>query len=211
MSDKLISELSAASTLDGTELVPGDQSGGDVKITTQAIADLGGGSAGSPIVRKFPFGFDTPNLLTGATVYTPTVGDILLDAWIEIDSAWNGTTPFGDFGPFINGNTGLFANGPDLPAPCDMTMADSEPLDTGLLSALGLGGGLDYVQNTVLSYVNAGPSHGQTGSGTRLMPLKFTAANPIKVCVSQDGTNTGADPGSSQGSAVLYLVTVTPV
>jgi hypothetical protein len=46
--------------------------------------------------------------------------------------------------------------------------------------------------------------------GSHNVPAKFTAADPIKVCVSQDGTNTGADPASTQGAGVLYLVTATP-
>lgn len=37
---KKISDATAATALDGTELVPGDQSGGDVNITTQQIAGL---------------------------------------------------------------------------------------------------------------------------------------------------------------------------
>jgi hypothetical protein len=43
MADKKISALTAAGTLDGTELVPVVQSGSTVKTTTAAIAALGGG------------------------------------------------------------------------------------------------------------------------------------------------------------------------
>lgn len=49
MADAKVSALSAAGTLSGTEVVHGVQAGGDVKITTQAIADLGGGGGGSVI------------------------------------------------------------------------------------------------------------------------------------------------------------------
>lgn len=43
MAKEKISELPAAGTLDGTEEIPGVQGGDTVKMTTQAIADLGGG------------------------------------------------------------------------------------------------------------------------------------------------------------------------
>ncbi len=43
MADKKISQLTEASTLDGTELIPVVQSGSTVKTTTQAIADLASG------------------------------------------------------------------------------------------------------------------------------------------------------------------------
>ncbi len=177
----------------------------------------GGGAAGAAIVRKFAFAYNTPGILTGAALYTPTVGDILLDAWIEIDTAWDGTTPQGDFGPFVNNSGGLLSNGPDFPGVCDMTQVDAAALDAGLLSGAtgSSGGGVrgpDFVQNTIYSLISVSLVSGnQNAPGARLMPLKWTVAHPIKVVVSQDGTNTGADPGSTQGAAVLYLVTSTPV
>lgn len=47
MANKKISELTAAATLDGTELVEVVQSGANVQTTTQEIADLGGGGGAS--------------------------------------------------------------------------------------------------------------------------------------------------------------------
>lgn len=44
MAEIKISELTSGSTLDGTEVVPIVQSGATVKVTTQDIADLGGGA-----------------------------------------------------------------------------------------------------------------------------------------------------------------------
>jgi hypothetical protein len=70
----------------------------------------GGGGAGAPVVHKFAFAYDTASLHTGATAYTPAAGDVLLDAWIEIDTAWDGTTPLGDFGAFAGGATGRRGN-----------------------------------------------------------------------------------------------------
>ncbi len=184
----------------------------------------GGGSAGASIVRAFPFAFDTPNILTGAALYTPTVGDILLDAWIEIDTAWDGTTPLGDFGQFST-QFGLYHNlGLGV---LDMTLADAPNSgSTGLLISGGSTSSLSELQavwavtNTLnvpaiplvpspqLFLVTAAdPGISQSG---RFWPSKVIVADPIKICVSQDGTNTGADPGSTVGAAVLYLVTATP-
>jgi hypothetical protein len=38
---------------------------------------------------------------------------------------------------------------------------------------------------------------------------RFTGV-PLKVVVSQDASTTGADPGATQGAAVLYLDVSTP-
>jgi hypothetical protein len=152
---------------------------------------------GAPVVRAFPFAFDSPNILTGHAVYTPTVGDILLDAWIEIDTAWNGTTPLGDFGEFVGTAQGLFAGGNGPTGLTTMSGPDTNLVGVGYLAGNN---------GESLAALSAAGS-----AGFRVAPGKFTTVDPIKVVVSQDGTNTGADPGSTQGAAVLYLVTATPV
>lgn len=158
---------------------------------------------GTPVYRAFPFTFDTSGLLTGAAIYTPTIGDILLDAWVEIDTAWNGTTPLGDFGQFYGGeHIGWYA---DWTSAVDMTDPD---LSGGQLSPAPM-----LTQGNAAPHTNhllAAVTSGGVGSN-RGLPAKFTTTDPVKVVVSQDGTNIGADPGSSQGAAVLYLVTVTPL
>jgi hypothetical protein len=181
----------------------------------QILANVGGTPAGTAVVRKFPFAYNTPGILTGAALYTPTIGDILLDAWVEIDTAWNGTTPFGDVGDFHNG-TGLFVSmGFNHPVP--MNLADS-----------GIGGGPYLIGGSandlalwdaiaqIAEYPVPAPvpssvsiASGQ-GNANRYVPGKFTTADPVKFCVSQDGSDTGANPGSTQGAAILYLVTATP-
>lgn len=180
-------------------------------------------------VRRFPFAFDTPGLLTGYEVHTPAVGDILLDAWVEIDEAWDGTTPSADVGTFTAGHTGWFntlSGGADS---VDLTQADStsgSPAFAGLLTGTTLSG-LRSAQDVLMgadddstgiyavsgAVVNAGatPLSGRTSAhyGNRLVPSKFVTADPIKVVVSQDGKNNGADPGSTQGHGFLWLVMAT--
>lgn len=171
-----------------------------------AAGGSGASGTGSPIVRAFPFSFDTASILTGHTVYVPTIGDLLLDAWIEVDTAWDGTTPSGDFGTFATpygflGN----ANGPK-----DMTVADeADAWDNpgpGLLVEGGAAtGGSGSMRDAWISTFGDSTQNIHRG-----LPAKFTAADPIKVVVSQDGTNVGDDPASTQGAAILYLVTCTP-
>lgn len=153
------------------------------------IDALKASQVGVPIVRKFPFAFNTPGILTGATIYTPTIGDVVIDAWFSIVLNWDGTNPYGDFGSFLGGGIGIF--GADN-APINMTQADdSTGYGTGWLPS---------------HHINSLPGAGSQGS-----PGTITTIDPIKVCVSQNGQPGGADPGSTQGTAVLYLVTATPV
>lgn len=168
------------------------------------VQDALAASGGSGVsVRKFPFAFNTPGLLTGAALYVPTVGDILYDGWISVTTAWDGATPKGDIGTFVGGVDagllGVLGNGQT-----DMAQADT---DVNIAVAQGLA-----VMNqpsvlsfqTIWSNLPAGPF----AFGT---PFRFTAANPIKVVVSQDGHNNGADPGSTRGAGAMYLVIATPV
>jgi hypothetical protein len=148
------------------------------------------------MVRKFPFTFDTPNLLTGAVLYTPTPGDILLNGWIEVNTAWDGTTPTADFG-YADGASAYGWLGDLAFGFCDMTQ--TEVTRHGLVTGqYPRPSGLDAHQN---------------GVHARFVPGRLTG-DPISVWVSQDGENgfgPGVDPASTQGAAVLYLVTATPV
>lgn len=164
----------------------------------------GGGSnpATIPVVRKFPFAFNTAGILTGGAVYIPTIGDVLIDAWIEIDTLWDGTTPKADFGTFVGATQGLFSwvgAAPALALDASGGGAFTEPQGTGI--AFGNISGHDHSYQLSV--------YGTT-QAAQAVPAKFTAANPIKIVVSQNGAVGGADPGSTQGAAVLYLVTATP-
>jgi hypothetical protein len=185
----------------------------------------GGGGAGSPVVRAFPFTFDTPDILTGAALYTPTVGDILLDAWIEIDTVWNGTTPTCDIGTvatFATTHSGLFDYLLDNQTGVDMTIADndvnpgvlvgSQPSSLSMLTTMAIATQMLQVNAIAPPAIQFYPSGDvDWGRGDRVVPAKFVNDDdPFIVVVSQDGTNTGADPGSTQGAGILYLVTATP-
>ncbi len=184
--------------------------------------DGGGSQPGATIVRAFPFAFNTVGLLTGATLYTPTVGDVILDMWLGITTAWDGTTPRGDvfgFGGSSGQHFGYLQNltGDTL----DMTVADTADNSgnvwfSGQLSELrhaeiltwptgNEGDGLYAVAGAAVNFVPTPIS-----SGTRQFPAKVRTAGALKFVVSQDGKDNGASPGSAAGAATLYIVTATP-
>lgn len=174
----------------------------------------GGRTAGAAIVRgPFAFAFNTAGLNNGVAFYTPTVGDILLDAWIEVDTAFNGTTPRADIGPFLGGvagaNIGLFGS---LNQPIKVGgsfTADTENI-TGLLSNVGnvvnpANAGNEPASGDNLFYAGGVPTGAQ-----RNVPGKFTSASPWLIVVSQDGSKGGTAVGGSAGAGKVYLVTATP-
>jgi hypothetical protein len=198
--------------------------------TRQAVNSGGGGSGGSATVRgPFAFAFDTPGLDTGIEFYTPTPGDILLDLWFEVVEAWDGTTPRLDTGyaPFGGGAqlTGWFSYGYGDPA--DMTKQSfMSQGDSGIGPITLLNGATDMLGASMVGqafdmlYVPAIPAGGHAeqrlvrkpmGIAIPSLPARFLDATPLSLCVSQTGATDGGSPGSTQGSALLYLLTATPV
>lgn len=167
-----------------------------------ALAALGGiGTAalvGLPTVRAFGFAFNSPNILTGHTLYVPTIGDIILACWVRIVTAWDGTTPRLDVGTGVGVTTGMFNN-----------TAGGAPVANLADNELIVGTGIASQNNgaTASSTITSAQLEVQP----RGIPAIVTAANPLKVWVSQNGQNNGADPASTQGAGVVYVVTATPV
>lgn len=178
-----------------------------------------GGPSGG-VLRHFPFTYQSPNIATGFAVYTPTVGDELLDAWIEVDTAWNGTTPQADIGFGIASHQGLFGT---TWGPVDLSTGADTTFDSSFLQNINSGNGPLSLANALRSailglHATGGASpfplsavNGIVMDGAlRNVPGKFVAANPLKVWVTQNGQNNGAATGATQGAAVLYIVTATP-
>lgn len=161
----------------------------------------GGGNVGSQpgaaIVRgPFEFAFDDAGLEDGLAFYTPTVGDVLLDAWIEVDTLFDGTNPLADIGTGVGSTTGLFGEAGSRP---DLSGADSDgSAGEGVLVNLNTNFPL-----SVAAVLNA--------STYRLAPAKFISANPLKVWVSQNGQIGGTAIGGAAGSARVFIVTATPL
>jgi hypothetical protein len=169
--------------------------------------------AGVPVVRKFPFAFDTPGLATGYEVWTPNAGDLLLDAWFSIDAAWDGTTPLGDI--IIAGQAGaVFGIFTSAIQGIDMTQGDTEAYgyvlgNTPTLAALGGVFASQVTMNVAGGTTLSLLALNKLGCYRPSAPVLPTDA-PLQVVVSQDGSNTGGDTGSTQGEAILYLITATP-
>lgn len=160
---------------------------------------------GASRLLRFDFAFDTPNLNTGIEVYTPAVGEMLLNVSWLVTEAFDGTTPKGDVGTFIY--TEYQGSTPTTP-------------NQGLIS-LVIGGGID------LSYADGESEGFHAGmfndiSGDRdfaqlcaqnnyaAVPTRFIATNPLKLVVSQTGFKGGDPIGGSAGAASLYLLIATP-
>jgi hypothetical protein len=131
---------------------------------------------------------------SGFTLYTPVVGDILMDAYVEITTAWNGTTPTADVGTGVGVNIGLFGN---IDAAFSVATATNENGGTGTRTS-GAASGPYSLQ------VRAGNAGFGSGFAT------FTATNPLLIWVTQDGLQGGASPGASAGAGTVYLVVATP-
>lgn len=153
--------------------------------------ELPNSPAGLPAHFVFPFAFNTVTSAiwasAGAPVigYQPNVGDLILEAWFETDTLWNGTTPKADVGTFSGGNAGLFEE--INSATVSLATADSGVTDNA---------GIDKIATPVLV--------GQAG-----MPLRVTSAvNPLVVVVSETGAKGGTAQGSTAGSSTLHLIVV---
>lgn len=149
---------------------------------------------GDEVIHKFDFAFNTPGLTTGVTVLTPTAGDILVDCWVEIDTAFNGTTPKIDVSDFGSGNTGWFVA---QAGAIDATVADSLPAGSTSLVASPLA-------STKPSVLSASAIANAVERG---MPGRFVNSNPIKLVCTQNGQKGGAATGATQGSGTVYFLT----
>ena len=93
----------------------------------------GGSQPGASIVRAFPFTFDLDGLPGGADIYTPTPGDVLLQAWLAVTVPFDGTTPIGDFGMFTN-DYGWLGNTVGVGVDMTLQLADNAFGDPSVLS-----------------------------------------------------------------------------
>ena len=156
----------------------------------------GGSQLGAAIVRgPFSFAFDTPNLNNGVAFYAPQVDEILLNGWIEVDVAFNGTTPFPEIGTFVGFSGGFFNGNMRLDA------IDDERIGAGML----IGANRDQSGTTNI------PLQALNSEDHRFVPMRFTAANPLKLVVSQNGLAGGDPVGGTAGSGRVYIITATPV
>ncbi len=159
--------------------------------------------SGGVVVRgPYSFTFATPDLENGVVIYTPTVGDLLLDAWIEVTTAFDGTAPFADIGTFVGATKGLWGQINNDMAFDLRTQSDGTIAGAGVLILAGAFGSQGEQSLSVggIAIANSEP----------LVPARFTAANPLKLVVSQTGQQGGTPIGGAAGAANVYLITATP-
>jgi hypothetical protein len=159
---------------------------------------IGGNAPGSPKITAFPFTFDTPNLATGA-VMTDSIpeGDLLLDAWVQLDTEWNGTTPLMDYGPSgeLLGLTGTWGGGPlDVgTGTADQTVGGTYQVGSGRYfnrnQRLSDSITIDWTSDS--SFPGGGIFHSPAAVAEypqRILPLKWISNVEFLVWVSRDGT-----------------------
>lgn len=141
-------------------------------------------------VVRYDFAHGDVGLNNGVEVYTPVVGDVLLDAWLYITTAFNGTTPLLDIGTFVDDTAGLFAwnhgDGIDI---ADIDAADSR------------GDGMRLSGNLFRSLSGVAIA---SVAGT-VWQVEFTEDNPLKLVVSQNGQKGGTAIGGTTGAGSLFL------
>lgn len=146
-------------------------------------------------LRSYSFTYQTANLATGVTIFTPTVGDVIYDIGVSVTTAFNGTTPKIDVGTFSGGNNGLF----DVLA--------GAPVDaTKVYSAVTTNAGLTS-PNSHLWLQAAVGSVGAAGTAAyNSSPLIVSVANPFLVVASQSGAKGGTAITSSAGACTIHLL-----
>jgi hypothetical protein len=171
--------------------------------------DTGGGGATAGAARvlgPFPFAFDDVGLNDGIAFYTPTVGDILLDAWIEVTEAFDGTTPLADIGA-VNGETGgLFAG--DW-GPIEVGQQD-DLINLNYLGRYQIQDASSHVVGALSAQNSYYDPNNEVETYIRVTPGKFVNADPLKIVVSQDGSKGGTAVGGTAGAGAVYLVVATP-
>jgi hypothetical protein len=153
---------------------------------------------GAPQVYSYAFTYQTAGLTTGVTLYTPAVGDLILDAGVVITTAFNGTTPEIDVGSFT-GNTGLFEQLAGDAVDGSKVYADVTD-NTGVA-----------VANNPLWLSSAVISVGSAGTAAiNSWQARISAANPLKFVCTQTGQKGGGAIGGTAGAATIVIVAVSP-
>lgn len=155
---------------------------------------------GVPHIYSFQFNFDTPDLNVGVPVYTPSKGEVLIDAWTDTNVNFDGVGLRWDLGTFNpladNPNMGMmrywFSETPEMSSyyyngQVDFHLADAAPNSFSTVS---------------MQYANEGDSYP--------WQVVFDTAAPVKLVVSQDGLSGSAPIGGTQGSGTLYIMVVKP-
>lgn len=177
-------DVSGSTGNDGTYTVVGSAFGAGSTVVTVVEAIPDATVDGTIVVTLAAIGFP---------IYTPEPDEILLDAWFELETVWDGSTPKIDIGQFLAGDINGYAK--IAQAAWAATTADVQTASGGLLYAAARPSLVELVGNQ---------------GNRRTVPSRFVTADPVCVICTTTGATTGSDPGSTQGAGSIYLVTVIP-
>lgn len=145
---------------------------------------------GMPRVRgPLTVNYNTANITTGITLYTTTVGEVILDFHVVLDTVWNATARM-DFGDTAD----AYGLGYNFWSTEDLTATADDTTYAGV--SVGQGGSY--------AWANA------VGVRPYRTSLVVNAAKTLKVWITQDGLIGGSASTSTTGSARIYLITVMP-
>jgi len=193
MADKRFSEFDVVTTMEDTDIFALSRAGVSKQISGAAI------NLGNAIVRgPLSFTYATPNLDTGVEFYTPTVGEVLLDAFFIVDVGFTGGSnqALATIGTFVGRDDGFWSGGYftnfNLVGGSYEYGGYKVDLNYGNYSLASNGENYDY-------YANSAPG-------------VFTDTYPLKLVVSTNGYKnpTGSAISSTVGAARLYIVTAFP-
>ena len=208
-----ITDEGGESRLTGLIFDPGATSGDVLTVQDDGsiAAAPGGGSQPGALVRKGPFtvAHNAAGLTTGVPIYTPAVGEWLMNGVIIPTTGFDGITPLADLGPG-SGGRGLFNYQIGSPIPVDASAESSDFGNLSMLSVPDLAGAgalsmaLDGVTVTGSTLgLSASPITGELLLPS--VPSPFVSTDPVTVWVTQDGLAGSAAPGSTVGSLDIYL------
>lgn len=161
------------------------------------------GSGGPGLSVRGPFVITSADVTANDApipIYTPGVGDLLLDVWVQLVTLFNVNNAKADVGQFLGGTTtgwfksSTFGQGLEVD---QFGHADAPPNTHDQLLG-NLGGG-----NIALSVASVSASK-------RNAPAIFTGTAPVQVVVSVSGAAGGGALGSSAGELHVFLLVATP-
>src|SRR5205823_4542236 len=151
--------------------------------------------------------------MPGVVVYTPSVGDILYDGWFEIIEAWNGGA--GQHGDFFlasgaaahDGKPGAFGNTPGLGVPMPLNIDAGDVFTGPGYNNFRASQGSEAAMLSAVDWAGAMTAQ-SAAQYQRNIPGKWAAVDLLVVLVSSDGSNTGDDPGATQGALIVHLLVI---
>jgi len=183
-----------------SKLVPAAPSGGGAVALYVKTLTVGDGTGGT---------YTPAQLAAGVTLFTPAVGDVIVNAWPLATTLFDGTSVEADIGKFPA--TGSYA----LKGMFYWYQSHGWDLKVGPVTNEGDGLGFDipYMPSglqipdlvTAALFYNADGT--PLGSPSGYAPVfRSLDTDPIKVVISQDGTKDGTPIDSTVGTVVVYVI-----